>query len=149
MFFYEKIDTFKELDEILPMIEGLHKSQEYCRLFPHSAYLLWLTLSFNTPMMGIWVCYESDSFDSQSEPVGYIIATLSDIHGTKEVLLYEAYAKSGGVDVKKEMLSEITEWARSNGAVRLSMYTENEKVKDTMMKRYGFELSRYHLVKEV
>jgi hypothetical protein len=52
MIFNKKIETYRELDELLPMIEQFHKTQPWCGLTPHSGYLLWLTLNFAN--LGIW-----------------------------------------------------------------------------------------------
>lgn len=145
MITYKKIETLKELDKILPMIESFHKTLEYCQLFPHSAYLLWLIFNFRTPAMGVWVCY--DSF--VKAPVGYIIATIEETHTMKEVLAYEAFSRFEDEEIKQKILTEVMAWGKSNGCIRVSMFTENEKVMNTMVKRYGFRLSRYQLVKEV
>ena len=142
-----KLEELVELDAFLPMIEAFHKTQEYCKLFPHSAYLLWLTFNFRSPTMGFWGMYEE--VDGKEVPVGYIIVTIQDLHTVREALIYEAFSEVKYLDVKKEMLDEVEAWSRLNGCSLLSCYTENDKVVDLMQKRYGFKLNRSYLTKEI
>jgi len=140
-----KLETFQELDAILPLIEKLHKSTEYCKLFPHSAYLMWLTLNFRLPNMAVWGVYP----EIGDTPVGYAIAVVQDLHSTGEALMYEAYSEFSEVESKKLVIKLAKAWARERGCKLLSMYTESPEVARICSERYGFSLKRFYLTQEV
>ena len=148
MIFNKQITTLRELDELLPMIEGFHKTQPWCGLFPFTGYLLCLTLNFTN--LGIWGWWEEHEAIEEPILIGYVIAGLQMTNMVKECIFYEAYsAINHPLKYTREGFETVKEWGKNNGAEILSMYTESERVRDAGIKRYGFEVSRYYLTQRL
>jgi len=138
---FKRIETLQELDAVLPMIGALHKTQKYCKLFPHSGFLLWLTFNFTN--LAIWVAYED------SRVVGYEIVTIQNLYTVKEALILEAFIDRPHSEISEQVFKEVVAYAMENGCQLLSMFTENDKVAEACRDKYGFELTRIHMVRRL
>ncbi len=139
MYTIEKISTFEELDEILPLIDKLHEqNREYSGLFTKSGYLAWLVTSF--PNLAIWVGREDGIV------VGYIMVAVQYTYGKREAIVYEAYCESNNEELVDKAWQTVMDWAKGGGCHFLSCYSQRGKA---IARKYGFTVVREYLTKEL
>jgi hypothetical protein len=139
-----RITEYSELDQILPLIQGLHKM--HSMPLSISAKIAQIALQLQSPYQGIWVGYE------EGRPVGYAIATIETSSFELQCLLVDVYTEK--IDDKELAMSHIahvfdliTLWAKENGCKRIVTFTYNDpKVAE---KKWGWKPITTYMMKEI
>lgn len=140
MILIKKIDTFKELDKLLPIIFEIHSKSDFYNLYSISGFIGYLTLGLQSPNMGIWIVQIDNAI------IGYAIAIIEVRFFERECIIQDAYIKENKEEIVSVCYKEIEEWAKQNGCKYLSCYTERDMAID---KKYGFKSKLVYMTKEV
>ena len=136
----KKIDTLKELDELLPVILEFHAKMEFYSLYSACGFIGFLMMNFFNNDFGIWI-YKKDN-----EILGYAIVSISYRFFEKECSIVDAYIKENNESVTSIGFEEIEDWAKIKGCKYLSCYT----LRDIGIgKKYGFKNKFNFMIKEV
>ena len=134
----KKIESFKELDKILPLIEEFHrKGYVYYSL---SGFLGLITANLLMPYFSIWYAMDDDRI------IGYTTAVIEIRFFEKGCTILDAYMIENNEKVSKIFYEEIEDWAINNGCDFLFCFTTRE---GAIERKYDFEFYNCFLIKKL
>lgn len=140
MILIKKIDTLKELDELLPVILAFHAQMEFYSLYSASGFIGFITMNFFSNDFGIWICKKDN------EIIGYTIVFISYRFFEKECTIIDAYIKENNESITSIGFETIENWAKAKECKYLSCYT----LRDIGIgKKYGFKNKFNFMTKEI
>ena len=127
-------NTNQAKDEVWELLEQMpNKMCDYTRLRQ------WLDTSIGTEVFNVWIAVEGD------ETVGFITA---EIVNEIEPKVYLAFCWGDKKhDAIPELLETAESWAIEQGIRKLLFYTQRNPM--PFIKKYGFELRKAELTKEI
>lgn len=127
---FMKVVSIRELDEILPMIEKLHKDFGMDEFISLSGFITWISLKLPLANFNVWKITE------ESKTVGYVIAEITQRYFENECMIVDAYMEKNDTAFTKEMFTFVKDWAESNNCTILSCHTKRVHA---MSRAYGFK----------
>jgi len=136
----KKVTTFKELDQIVPMMKKLYDSIGSEKYISWSGYLTWIALNFPLKNFQIWTGWKDDTL------IGYIIVQITQRFFVAECHIVEAYMEGVDEEGTNMVYNKIVEWAKSKDCHQLTISTKRDKA---FAKKYGFESLGTTMAKEI
>ena len=136
----DRITTVDQVDEIIPMIQKLHKeTDKYISL---AGFLTWITINLINPQskMQIW------KVTHENKTVGYAIAEITLRYFVPECTVVDAYIEINDPKFVDEVEKFIMDWAEANACKIFSCYTNRAQA---MSKRHGFDSYGTLLMKRI
>ncbi len=126
----KKVTIFKELDELIPLIQKLYGEIGIDKYISMAGYLSWVTLNFPSANIQVWKA------EKEGVAVGYLVANITQRFLIKECAIIDAFLEENDTEATDMVFNKINEWAKENNCEQISIISKREKA---FMKRYGFD----------
>jgi hypothetical protein len=135
-----KIEKWKELDAIIPMLIDFHKGNKVYRIYPLSGFLSWLTFNFVNPNLGVFGVYSDDKL------VGYSICEIGWKWMEKTCTIIDAVFVENREELAPALEKVIIEWAKTGGCTTLEAVTTRV---EAMERKYGAECTAGIIIRKL
>ena len=126
---FEKVVSIAEIDEIIPMIQKLHKGtiDKYVTL---AGFITWVSLNLPLSSFNVWKAKHED------KTVGYAIAEITQRYFVRECTVVDAYIEINDEEFVKKMYKFIRDWAEVNECKIFSCYSHRA---EALSRKYKFD----------
>lgn len=136
----KKVTDFKELDELIPLIQKLHAeigSEKYVSLL---GYLSWIAINFPLENFQVW------KGEKEGVVKGYIITQITQRYFVPECHIVDAFIEENDEEITSQVYQHIIDWAKSKGCNQLSINSTRSKAFE---RKYGFDYVGTTMIKKI
>ena len=124
------VEAKKDILDMLDNIESKNQDRDFLDR--------WLSLNLGTDNFGAWI-------DMDEEPIGVLLVEKIELEGPKAYISFNWYKK--GLAGNEKLVQKAEEWAKERNLTTMIFYTKRSP--NTFIKKYGYELVRAVLKKEL
>lgn len=135
-----KIESYEELDKLIPMMEKFYHQAEMDKYYSLNGIIGHVMMKLLMPLFGIWKIVEDN------KTIGYIIAEIGWNQLQLDCTITHAYSEKQDNEASHAIYNQIEEWARTMGCKTMSCYSTRERA---MEKKYGFEPVKILMMKRL
>jgi hypothetical protein len=136
----KKVTDFKELDELIPLIQKLYGGLGIDKYITLSGYISWITMGFPSGNFQIW------KGEKDGIVVGYLIANITQRFLIKECSIVDAFMDVNDTEATDFVFQKVNEWAKEMGCTQISIVSKRDKA---FMKRYNFDFFGSILIQKI